>query len=292
MTQPKERNMLDSSGPNRHGTDPPLRITSDLRERDILVHFSRKPSTLIREDLKSSGFIWSPERAGWSAMRTPETEALARSLADPLPRNAILSGDCTEVMKHLPSHSVDLVLTDPPYLANYNDRSGRFIRNDVHGDWIAPAFAEVHRLLKPDSFCISFYGWHSVETFMRAWREAGFRPVGQIIWPKPYAASSSSYLVRQHEQAYLLAKGRPPVPHNAPSDVQPWHYTGNRLHPTQKAVQMLSPLIEAFSPPHGLVLDPFCGSGSTALAAKRLGRAYLGIEIDPGFACAARRRLR
>ncbi len=283
--------MTDPSRPNPNGTEPPSLVTSDIRDRDVLIHFSCRPSNLIRSELRSNGFTWSSRHTRWSATRTPEAEALARSLAAPLPLDTILQGDCTQVMRQLPSNSIDLVLTDPPYLVNYNDRSGRSIRNDVHGNWIAPAFAEISRLLKPDSFCISFYGWHSVETFMRAWREAGFRPVGHIVWPKPYA-SSSRYLAYHHEQAYLLAKGRPPVPHTALSDVQPWHYTGNRLHPTQKAVQILSPLIEAFSPPGGIVLDPFCGSGSTALAAKRLGRAYLGIEIDPAFVDAAKERLR
>jgi site-specific DNA-methyltransferase (adenine-specific) len=126
---------------------------------------------------------------------------------------------------------------------------------------------------------------------MRAWRDTGFRPVGHIVWAKRYA-SSSSHLARHYEQAYLLAKGRPPAPDIPPSDVQTWHYSGNRLHPTQKAVAILCPFIEAFSPQDGLVLDPFCGSGSTAVAAKSLGRAYLGIELDPAFVAAARRRMR
>lgn len=273
-------------------TDPcPPAATSDIRAGDVLVRFAQKPSTTIRKDLRRAGFTWSPEHIRWAADRTPETEALARTLADPLPRNTILEGDCVEIMRGLPSGSVDLVLTDPPYLANYTDRSGRSIRNDVRGDWIAPAFAEMFRLLKPDSFCISFYGWHSVETFMRAWREAGFRPAGHIVWPKRYA-SSTRYLARHHEQAYLLAKGRPSEPLAPPSDVQSWHYTGNRLHPTQKAVEILTPLVDAFSPPGGLVLDPFCGSGSTAVAAKRLGRSYLGIEVETAFVETARKRLR
>jgi adenine-specific DNA-methyltransferase len=271
--------------------EPPLRVTSEIRARDVLIRFSRPPSNRLRRELKTADFAWASRHTRWCAARTPETEALVRSLSAPLPRNTILQGDCTEVMRQWPSGSVDLVLTDPPYLANYTDRSGRSIRNDVHGGWIAPAFAEINRLLKPDSFCISFYGWHSVETFMRAWRDAGFRPVGHLVWPKPYA-SSSRYLAHHHEQAYLLAKGKPPVPDAPLSDVRPWRYTGNRLHPTQKAVQILSPLIEAFSPPGGLVLDPFCGSGSTPLAAKGLGRAYLGIEIDRAFVEAAKQRLR
>jgi adenine-specific DNA-methyltransferase len=57
-------------------------------------------------------------------------------------------------------------------------------------------------------------------------------------------------------------------------------YTGNKLHPTQKPVAALKPLIEAFCPSDGIVLDPFAGSGSTLLAARQLGRQFIGIEID------------
>lgn len=57
-------------------------------------------------------------------------------------------------------------------------------------------------------------------------------------------------------------------------------FTGNRLHPTQKPVEALMPLIRAFSQPGDLVLDPFCGSGSTLAAAQSLGRDWLGIELS------------
>ncbi len=57
-------------------------------------------------------------------------------------------------------------------------------------------------------------------------------------------------------------------------------YTGNKLHPTQKPVTALKPLIEAFCPVQGTVLDPFAGSGSALVAARELGRQCIGIEID------------
>jgi DNA modification methylase len=68
-------------------------------------------------------------------------------------------------------------------------------------------------------------------------------------------------------------------------------YSGNKLHPTQKPIVALKPLIEAFTQKQDLVLDPFCGSGSTLLAAKILNRHYLGIELDPQYHAAATRRL-
>lgn len=59
----------------------------------------------------------------------------------------------------------------------------------------------------------------------------------------------------------------------------------NRLHPTQKPVEILTPLITGFCPAGGLVLDPFCGSGSTLVAAQGVGRAFLGIELDYRHHC-------
>ena len=70
-----------------------------------------------------------------------------------------------------------------------------------------------------------------------------------------------------------------------------WTYSGNKLHPTQKPISILSPLIEAFCPRGGIVLDPFAGSGSTLLAARSLGRQFLGVELDPHFHDIASRRL-
>jgi DNA modification methylase len=70
-----------------------------------------------------------------------------------------------------------------------------------------------------------------------------------------------------------------------------WKYSGNRLHPTQKPLCVLSPLIQAFSCPGDLVIDPFCGSGSTLLAAKLQDRRFIGIELDPSYCQTARDRL-
>ncbi len=204
----------------------------------------------------------------------------ARHRRQHLPHGAVLQGNCIEVMGDMASGSVDFVLTDPPYMARYRDRSGRRIIGDDTAEWLPPAFAEIYRLLKPDSFCVSFYGWNRADRFIEAWRAAGFRLVGHLVFRKHYA-SKVSFTRRIHESAYLLAKGNPPPPPLPIPDVLDWRYTGNHLHPTQKPIEALTPLIESFSRSGDLVLDPFCGSGSTLLAAHRLGRAYLGIEIDP-----------
>jgi adenine-specific DNA-methyltransferase len=74
-------------------------------------------------------------------------------------------------------------------------------------------------------------------------------------------------------------------------DVQPWEYTGNKAHPTEKAIGVLLPLIRTFSRPGDLVLDPFSGSGSTLVAASLSGRRYMGIDLEAKYVELARRRL-
>lgn len=204
--------------------------------------------------------------------------------------NRILYGDCIDVMRAMPSASVDFVLTDPPYLVNYTSRDGRTIANDNRAGWLKPAFAEAYRVLKPDRFMVCFYGWNKVEHFMHAWKDAGFTPVGQFIFVKDYA-SKQGFTRSHHESAYLLAKGNPPQPQTALADVREWRYTGNILHPTQKPVMALVPLIMAFSHPGDIVLDPFCGSGTTAVAALQCKRRYIGIEKAWRYCAIARDRL-
>jgi adenine-specific DNA-methyltransferase len=96
----------------------------------------------------------------------------------------------------------------------------------------------------------------------------------------------------QHEVAYLLAKGEPKEPAHPIGDVIDWaDYTGNKLHPSQKPVTILLPLLEAFTQPGNVVLDPFAGSGSTLQAAQMLGRSYIGIELDAKYHAIAQERL-
>jgi DNA modification methylase len=206
------------------------------------------------------------------------------------PIDTVLSGDCIEVMRGLDRESVDFILTDPPYLVDYRSRDGRTIRNDADGSWLKPAFSEAYRVLGRNCFCISFYGWPHADKFMAAWRAAGFRIVGHLVFRKAYA-SAVRLLRYQHELAYLLAKGSPKQPVCPIPDVIDFRYTGNRLHPTEKPVSALLPLIGAFSREGSLVLDPFSGSGSTLVAARQLRRHFLGIELDSQYHAVASERL-
>ena len=204
--------------------------------------------------------------------------------------NTIAQGDCIEVMRQMPTSSVDFILTDPPYLVNYRDRSGRTIRNDSNDDWLKPAMREAYRVLKQNRVAVVFYGWSKVDAFFAAWKDAGFQPVGHIVFRKSYS-SKSRFLRYAHEQAFLLAKGRPPLPKHPLMDVMEMPYSGNKLHPTQKPVATLAQLIRCFTLPNELVLDCFAGSGSSCAAAMLIGRKYIGVELDAEYHRVASERL-
>lgn len=191
--------------------------------------------------------------------------------------NRVIQSDCVHAMPLMPSGSIDLVVTDPPFLVNYRPRDGRRCAGDKSNYWLKPAFRELYRVLKRDAFCATFYGWPWIDEFMSVWKQCGFRPVSHLAWPKSYS-SYDGYTQGFHEVGFLLAKGHPPKPEKPIPDTLPWEYTGNKLHPNQKPVTAITPLIEAFSKPGDTVLDPFCGSGTTGVAAKLCNRRFVLIE--------------
>lgn len=205
-------------------------------------------------------------------------------------RNQIIEGESANVLKKMPAGSVDLVVTDPPYLVNYRDRDGRSLQNDTNANGVMPVFAPMARAMKPNSYAVCFAGWSALPQFTAAWETAGLRIVSQIIWHKRYA-SRKGFTEYRHESAFVLAKGNPAKPAHPLPSVMEWVYSGNRRHPTEKAVEILTPLIRCFSKPGDLVCDPFSGSGSTSVAAALSGRDYLGIDIDPQHVRTAQTRL-
>ncbi len=130
--------------------------------------------------------------------------------------SAILRDDCVTVMATLPAASADLVLTDPPYGCNYRDRAGRRVANDNRTDRLEPAFAGVPRLMKPDSLCVNFYGWHVVDTFMTAWRAAGLRPVAHRVFPCQRAPTFSRMWASKIPYLACFGFGDQPAPKPAP----------------------------------------------------------------------------
>jgi site-specific DNA-methyltransferase (adenine-specific) len=204
--------------------------------------------------------------------------------------NQIIRGESNEVLAGFENETIDLVVTDPPYLCRYKDRQGRSLANDDNPEAVLSVFDQLYRVLKPNSYCISFYGWNAIAEFSDAWKEAGFKTVGHIVWTKNYA-SRSGHTHYKHESAFILAKGFPQKPANPMNDVQPWLYSGNKRHPTEKAVSVIAPLIDCFSKRGDVVLDPFSGSGSTSVAAALNHRRYVGIELEQQYCDLAKQRL-
>lgn len=130
-------------------------------------------------------------------------------------------GDSREILPKLPSESFDMVLTDPLYLVSYSGRWGRDlepIEGDSAAGWVLSVYGELFRLLKPHSVSLTFYGWPQAEIFLSLSRKSGFRPISIFVFVK--RRFGLGYFTRaQREQAYLRAKGRPPKPAVAPSDV-------------------------------------------------------------------------
>ena len=183
------------------------------------------------------------------------------------------------------------VLTDPPYLCNYRNRDGQTIRNDRTGEWLYPAFRHIHRMLKPNSFCVSFYGWHKVDEFMAAWRSAGFRPAGHIVFRKRYA-SSVALPERDARAGVSAGEGRSGLPAQPIAGRAGVAIHRQQAAPDAEAGRQLETADRGVLPRGRLVLDPFCGSGSTLVAARETGRPFTGIELDRRHWATAVRRLK
>ena len=197
--------------------------------------------------------------------------------------NTIINGDCLHILPQLQAESVDFILTDPPYLVNYKDRTGRSIKNDNNDAWLKPAFAEMYCVFAHHSFCISFYGWSHADHFIAAFRSTDFRIVGHLVFPKRYT-STTRHLRYQYECAYVLVKGYPKVPEYPIGEMPSTSCRAATSYTRPRNLYLrFCHVVETFSKSGGLVLVPFAGSGSTLHAARSLGHPYLSIGLDASY---------
>jgi adenine-specific DNA-methyltransferase len=202
-------------------------------------------------------------------------------------------GDCGDILGALPPESFDMVLTDPPYLVSYRgrwDNKHKVIEGDSDASWVQPVFTELWRVLKPDSICVSFYGWPHADVFLSTWKQIGFRPVSLLAFIKR-RLGFGRFTRAQHETAYVLAKGNPRPPECPMSDVFEWFPPNPQLHPNQKPLGAIADVIAQYTAPGELILDPFCGSGTTLLAARAQNRRAVGIEVAEEFCLGTKLRL-
>lgn len=255
-----------------------------------------------------------------------------------VPTDHILCGEASQVLKTLPSNSIDLVVTSPPY---DNLRQFHGYTLDLHR-----IGQQLHRVLRYGGVAVMViqdqtkHGAKSLTSFRTIinWCDnAGFRLFETIIYQKKHplpGAWRGRYRV-DHEYMPIFVKGHRPAyfdkRHLAVScigagskrrisqrqydgsmkraeeayTIQPtkcrgtiWSFSNTtvhnklkRQHPATFSDQLAADFIRCFCPEGGVVLDPFLGSGTTAVSAKKLGRHYLGIELSSEYCEIARQRL-
>lgn len=189
--------------------------------------------------------------------------------------------------------SVDAIITDPPYGINYASTTGARIKNDKSPFiWF---LYDAFRILKFGGSIACFTRWDVGQTFIDAMKLAGFQIKSEVIWDKVYhgMGDTKAAFAPSHENIIFAIKGKFTFPGNRPRDLITFKKVNSSqmIHPTEKPVGLLTGLITSITKPGDFVLDPFAGSGSILVAAKKTGRRFVGIEIDDEYFEKARRRI-
>ena len=217
--------------------------------------------------------------------------------------NRIYNEDCLEGMKRIPDGSVDLIVTDPPYLINYKtgrrkDKAHRFndvILNDDNEQLITDYVKECYRILKEDSAMYLFCSSHKVDFFKRE-LEKEFIIKNMIIWVKNNhtAGDLESAFGRKYEIVFLVNKGQRKFNGERLTDI--WEFPrvsgDGQLHQNQKPIELIKRCIEKHSNVGDVVFDGFMGSGTTAAAALDTNRNYIGFELDEYYFNVAEKRIK
>ena len=215
--------------------------------------------------------------------------------------------DYRDFLSSLDCGSVDLALTDPPYGISRKTNFHTMLNKQWNvidmefGDWDAtppdyPALASLlFQAVRSGGSVIVWCAWQKVTSLVEAIESAGFSKVRMVIWersnPVPINARATN-LSNSRDVAVSAVKGsgqtfnghydngvyRMPIPRK-------------RIHPTQKPLALFRELIKKHSNRGDLVIDPFLGSGTTALAALNEGRRFAGCDIDADWVSAAKMRV-
>lgn len=217
--------------------------------------------------------------------------------------NKIYHGDCIVGMQSLPDKCIDLVVTDPPYLMRYktNRRKDKLHGSckEIAGDndfrLIKAYIKECYRVLKDNSAMYMFCNANQIAFFIETAKAVGFKVKNIIIWVKDEHTSGDlkASFGCQHEFILLLNKGRKFLKGHRITDV--WKFDRvfwrRKLHQNQKPLALLEQCIKYHSDEGDVVLDGFMGSGSTAVAARKMRRNFIGWEIDKEYYDVAIERL-
>lgn len=254
-----------------------------------------------------------------------------RVVSESGPSSRILVGDCVAHMAKLPAASVDLVFADPPYnlqlqgdlkrpddsrVDAVDDDWDKFSSFAAYDDFTRAWLTACRRVMKPSATIWVIGSYHNIFRVGSLLQDLGFWMLNDVIWRKsnPMPNFRGRRFTNAHETLIWAARdaGGKGYTFNYDAlkagneDVQvrsDWFIplcTGEerlkggdkkKLHPTQKPEALLARTILAASRPDDLVLDPFSGTGTTGAVARRLGRRFIGIERDKGYAAAAEKRI-
>ncbi len=246
-------------------------------------------------------------------------------------QNKIICGDVFKVLKLLPENSFDLMFADPPYnlTKNFGENSFRQTSPEEYEIWLDSWLKETVRLLKPTASIYICGDWRSSSAIQRigtkyftvrnriTWeREKGrgaaknWKNSAEDIWfftvSDDYIFNAEAVKIKRKVLAPYTENGKPKDWENsadgnfrltAPSNlwtdltVPFWSMPENTAHPTQKPEKLLAKIILAATDENHLILDPFSGSGTTAVVAKKLNRNFTGIEIDENYCLLTEKRL-
>ena len=220
--------------------------------------------------------------------------------------------DFAAFMNKMAHGSVDLILTDPPYTISRKTgfskvKKGvqRFAVSMEFGEWdnkqidLNKMSEAMYRVLRQGGTAIVWYDLWKLSHLSEAMTAAGFKMLRVLMWQKTNPVPlnmRATYLSNSREIAVVGVKGGSPTFYGK-YDNGIYHYpiprhNGQRTHPTQKPLDLFCELIEKHSDSNDIVIDPFLGSGTTAIAAIKTGRKFAGCDIDAGYVKAAKKRVK
>jgi DNA modification methylase len=219
----------------------------------------------------------------------------------------LMLGDARVLLPHVPSSSVDLICTDPPYrtisggeqggmrtrpsgmLASNNGKGG-FEHNDISFAEYLPDF---FRVLRPQAHLYLMINFLNLEEAMREVRSAGF-DIHNLLVARKQNATPNRWYMKNCEYVLLCRKGAAfPINDCGAMTCHDWkNPVGQKSHPTEKSVELMQGYILNSSQPDHVVMDPFMGTGATGIAARAAGRRFMGFEIDRNYYLTACKRMR
>ena len=216
--------------------------------------------------------------------------------------NSIYNEDCLEGMKRIPDKSIDLIVTDPPYLINYTrhvkgHRFSKPILNDNNNkQLIIDYIKECYRVMKDNTAMYMFASHKTVDFFKQELEGTGFNVKNMIIWDKQRQGmgDTSTVFGFQYELIFFVSKGQPKIRGKRLSDI--WSFPRvvgrNQVHQNQKPIELIERCVTKHSNEGDVVFDGFLGSGTTAIACLNTNRHFIGFELDKEYFDIATKRIK